>query len=224
MVTVPSHFRFTARGTFTGTPEIWSFGWHFNRVVVGGTDAGLSDIDESAVTTALGTFFGQGIMDSGVLLTDWRAYVIGTDNKMEGNGPLLHDATGDDIHGSGGKIYPPQVALCVTLVADNRGPARFGRMYLPGPALSLGTDRRYTDTQCDSIATAVSAFLKDVSDAIDIPGTIQSAAACNVSSRPAGGGTIQDVDHVEVGRALDTLRTRRNQLLEERHVGGQIDW
>jgi hypothetical protein len=220
----PTHFRFVWRGVFKDTPEIWSFSAHFSRVNPGEVDAGLDDITESGVTSATAAFFDTGVMDSGVLLTDWRAYVIGTDGRMEGNGPLLHDATGDAIDGSGGRIYPPQVAQCVTLVAADRGPAKFGRFFLPGPALALGTDRRYTDTQCGIVSSVVTTFLKDVSDAIDLEALNQSACV-NVSNRPAGGaGTIQEVDHVEVGRALDTIRTRRNQLLEERHVGGHIDW
>lgn len=221
---VPTHFRFTARGTFAGTPEIWSFGWHMGRVVEDGADAELDDIDESGVTTALATFFGAGIIDTTVHLVDWRAYVIGTDGRMEGNGPLLHDATGDSIAGTGTVRYPPQVAAVVSLIAANRGPAQYGRFYVPGPTAVLETDRRLSSANAQTLANAASAFLKDVSDAIDLPLELGSSAAKNVSSRGGGAGTMQTVDHVEVGRVLDTLRSRRNGMIEERYVDAQIDW
>jgi hypothetical protein len=35
---------------------------------------------------------------------------------------------------------------------------------------------------------------------------------------------MQGVDHIEVGRVYDTIRSRRRSLLEERFVGAQIDW
>jgi len=223
-VPIPTHFRFTVRGVFKNTPEQWSFGFHMSRSSETFPDAGLDDIDEGGVTAALTAFIQSGVFDSSVRVVDWRAYVIGTDNKMEGNGPLLHEVTPADIDGTASVRYPSQIAAVVTLVADNRGPARFGRFYLPGPAYQLESDRRISTTNADTIATSATTFLKAVSDSIDAPFT-ESVKGVNVSLRGGGGaGTLQQIDHVEVGRVYDTLRTRRNQLLEERQVGGQIDW
>jgi hypothetical protein len=77
-------------------------------------------------------------------------------------------------------------------------------------------------TDVTNLAGAVTDFLKDISDAIDIPGSLLSAAAANVSQ--SSGGVLQEVDHVEVGRCLDTLRNRRKSMDEDRVIGGQIDW
>jgi hypothetical protein len=223
---VPTHFKFSFRGRFNNTPEIWSFGCHFDRIVVAGPDADLSNIDEGAVTAALTTLIegpSDAAISTNVKVVDWRAYVIGTDGLMEGN-PLFVDLSTEDIGGAAGNRYPPQIAAVVTLVADNRGPARFGRMYLPGPAEAIANDMRLSETSAAGYAESVTDFLKAVSSAIDLPGTIESAGACNISKRGGSEGTIQSIDHVEVGRVLDTLRTRRNNLLEERHVHGQIDW
>lgn len=221
---VPTHFRFTVRGKFSNTPEQWSFGFHFGRQEPAHGDLGLGDINQGTFDTALANLMNSGAIDSGCEVVDWRAYVIGTDGKMEGNAPLLRTYTAAELDGSGTITYPPQVALCCTFVAENRGPARLGRMYLPGPAWGLGADRRLSIVNATITAQAVSAFLKGVSDSIDAPGWTNSAEGVNVSSRGGGGGTIQTIHHVEVGRVLDTMRSRRAQLLEDRIVDTEIDW
>lgn len=223
-MSVPKHFRFTLRGVFTNTPEIWSMGFHMSKTVALGDDTQLGDIDESAVTAAIATWFGRGYIAGNVLLTDWRAYDIGTDGKMVGNGPLLHDASGDAIHGTGAVKYPTQIALVITLKANNRGPAQYGRMFMPGPVMDLQTDARISDAVAGEVGDFTGLFLKDVSDAIDAVDLNQTSGV-NISSHGGGGaGTLQVIDHVEVGRTLDTLRTRRNQLVEDRHVSGHLDW
>lgn len=220
---VPSHFKFTFRGVFTNTPEIWSFGVKMARNVTAGSDADLTSINQAAVTAAIDQLFstsGAGV-SSTVVGTDWRAYVIGTNGLMEGN-PLLVDLTGAGVSGMGALRYPTQVALAITTVAANRGPARFGRFYIPGPTENIGTDHRLTAVQADAYAAAGAEFLKDLSSAIDLPGTIASAAAVHVS--PSNGGVLQDIDHVECGRVLDTIRSRRNGLIEDRQARPHIDW
>jgi hypothetical protein len=96
-----------------------------------------------------------------------------------------------------------------------------GRFYLP-TNLALETDRRLSVTTAENAAVVIGTFLKGISGAIDLPGTVLSSSAVNVSS--VGAGLLQRVDHIEVGRVLDTLRSRRRSMLEERVVGGQIDW
>lgn len=222
---IPTHLKFTARGVFSSTPEEWSFGFHFSRTVAASPDAGTGDVNVSAVTTAYSAFIGSSgaAISSNVKLMDWRCYVIGTDGRMEGN-PLVVDVSAANITGSATNKYPPQIALCATLVADNRGPARFGRFFIPGPTSPLDNDMRISNNDVTNVGTAVSALLKSISSAIDLPGTIESSAAVNVSTRGGSAGTLQNVDHVEIGRVLDTLRTRRKSMLEERHVHAQIDW
>lgn len=225
-MSVPSHLKFTFRGKFLGTPEIWSFGVKFRRTQDAGPDAGIDEIDQSAVTSAFSTLLAHGsgaTFQQYVKATDWRAYVINEDNRMEGN-PLVVDVEASNFIGAGGTIYPPQIALVVTTVADNRGPARFGRFYLPGPGYGISTGYALTDGAAGSYAEAATTFLKSISDAIDIPGSLSSSAAVNISENPGPDGTLQEVDHVEVGLVLDTLRSRRNAMLETRHVHGQIDW
>lgn len=224
-MTFVKHFKFTFRGIFTNTPEIWSFGCHMSRLFAGAPDAGVDDIDNDAVTSALRALLSNGgssTFGQAVHATDWRAYEIGTNGRMEGN-PLVVDVSADSIGGTGGTVYPPQVSLCVTTVADNRGPARFGRFYLPGPSASLGSDLRLSAGVADGYGEAATQFLKSVSDAVDALG-LRSSSGLNVSGLPSSSGTNQIIDHVEVGRVLDTIRTRRNGMLEDRQVHGHIDW
>lgn len=220
---VPTHFKINFRGIFTSTPEEWSFGLHFDRDVADQPDAELSDINAGGVTSAITDLLATagGMFSDACLCTEWRAYVIGTNGRMEGN-PMIEVLTPPGVGGTATKKYPPQIALAVTLVADNRGPARFGRFFLPGVNLPMDNDHRLTVSNATNVAEAVTTFLKDISDAIDLPLTVSSSTALNISSLQ--GGVKQAVDHVEVGRVYDTLRSRRRQLLEERHVHGQIDW
>jgi hypothetical protein len=224
-VPVPTHFRFTARGFFFNTPEQWSIGFHMSRDQAAGPDADLGQVNEGQVTTAFAAFMNSGVIATTVRLQDWRCYQIGTDGRMEGNGPLLHDYAGTPVQGNGIIKYPPQVSLKATFVAPNRGPAKLGGFYIPGPTADLQNDLRLSTTDATAAITAVTNLLKGVSNAIDLPNTILSAHGLNVSTRGGNGsGTKQQIDHVEVGRVLDTLRTRRGALLEARQVGGHIDW
>jgi hypothetical protein len=219
---VPTHFRFTARGVFAGTPEAWSFGLHMKRKLTGVADVPLENIDEGAVTAAFAGFFATAI-GSTTDMQDWRAYVIGTNGKMEGN-PLIVDVVDDAIGGGSSPVFPPQIALAVTLVGADRGPARFGRFYIPGPTSAIGGDLRISDTAAAAYRESATALLKGVADAIDEGISTEDIGAVNVSSRGGPSGTIQNVHHLEVGRAYDTLRSRRRSLDEARNVGGAIDW
>lgn len=225
-MTVPKHFKFTFRGVFAGSPEEWSFGVKFDSVHSGDPDAHLDNIDSGAVTSAITTFLNGPHVGQHVVLVDWRAYEIGADGRMLGNGPLLVTPTANSIKGSGQSWqYPAQISLAITTVADNRGPAKLNRFYLPGPTRTLGSDGRLAVADTQDYASRAVDFLKGISGAIDFPISLRSSAGVNISDRPAGAGTIQEIDHVEVGRVYDIISTRRNQLLEARErSSGSIDW
>lgn len=223
---VPTHFRLVVRGHFDSSPEEWSFSTKYSRDSPAAPDADLGDINEGGVTTAIQTLLQSANFQSNVVADDWRMYQIGTDGLMEGDGPLLHEFTPNTVKGTGSLRYPPQIALVVTTVAQHRGAARFGRFYLPGPGKPISTDGRITDADAGAMRGIATSFMKSVSDQIDVGGVLVSSKGVNISPGPAGsaGGTRQDIEHLEVGRALDTLRNRRKSLLEERNIGGHIDW
>lgn len=222
---VPTHFRHVVRGRFLGSSEIWSFGVHYGRTVDLGPDAGLGDIDSGTVDSALAAFFANMPFSNMVEVEDWRFYAIGSDGLMEGNGPLIRLYEPGELKGTGTRVLPPQVALVVSKVADNRGPAQFGRFYLPCSGITITpADGRISDTQAEAWLNLVVAWAKGVSDAIDLPGTLASSAMLNISTKPAPDGTKQAVDHFRMGLTLDTLRTRRNAMQEDYVDGGQVDW
>lgn len=219
---VPTHLRVVFRGVFLGTPEAWSFGLKFSRDNPAGDDASLDDIDIAGMATDCQTFFGTAAagIPQACKLIDVRGYIIGTDGKMEGN-PEIVDVSGTNIVGSPSTKYPPQVCLVMTHVAANRGPARYGRVFLPTALAVQTTDLRLSTAAADGARTAYTNFVKACSDRIDLELT-QSAEQLNISA--TGAGFRQTVDHHEVGLALDTLRTRRRSMAEERRPGGHIDW
>jgi hypothetical protein len=222
----PKHFRFVFRGTLLGSPETWSFGFHMQRVIDAGSDATLDMIHEDQVTTAVAAFFGTAEISNKVQVDDWRAYQIDETGHMEGNGPLLHTyAVGEQLGASATQQKPPQIAVVVSTLAVDRGPAKRGRFYLPGPTGAVGTDWRMPADQAASYEVQTRTFMKAVANAIDLPG-LTSVAGINVSHLPVGSsaGTSQDIDHLEVGRAYDTLRNRRKSLVEDASVGAHIDW
>lgn len=224
-MSVPSHFRFTFRGDFNGTPEHWSFGCHFTRTISGGPDAHTGDINRGGVTAALQGLFQELSLSSITECTDWRAYEIATNGKVEPDSDiLLEELAPNTCKGSTSPRYPLQVTAAATLVADNRGPAHLGRFFLPGITQAVQSDMRWTATEALAMAVGVRNFLKGISDSIDAPLSFASAQAVNVSPRGGPNGTIQNVDHVEFGRRPDILRSRAASLLEERAVGAQIDW
>jgi len=219
---VPVHIKIVFRGVFSGTPEQWSFGQHYSADVIASPDAEASDVRLDDCATAFDTWLhvAQAQFPSSAKLTDIRAYKIGTDGRMEGD-PNIFDATTLNIGGASSVVYPPQIALVMTHVAEHRGPARFGRNFLPTSA-PVGSDFRISTSVADNIMAQWVGFLKDVSDCVDLAGG-NSSELLNISASGPGGAR-QTVDHVEVGRALDTLRSRRRSLLEERRIGTHIDW
>jgi len=225
-VAVPTHFKFVVRGHFIGSPETWSFSTKYSRNVTAGPDITTDDVDEGACTAAVTALIANSHISSAVAVDDWRMYQMGTNNRLEDpTGPLLHLFPFETVKGTGTIRFPPQVSLVITSVAVNRGPAKKGRFYLPGPADAINSDGRYTDAQAAAYRTLASTFTKAVSDAIDYP-LGESSEGLNISEGPPGSttGTKQTIEHYECGRALDTLRNRRKSLLEEWNVGGHIDW
>lgn len=221
----PKHLKIVFRGTFGTSKEEWSFGTHWSCTRVSSPDAGVDDIDGGKVDDAVAALMGiQGNLHfpADTKATEWRAYVIGPLGTMVGNPRRRIFPT--PIPGMGATTYPPQVALVVSTIANNRGPGRKGRFYLPAPSNEIDSDMRLSATTTGAAKDAVTTFVKAVSDAIDIPLDVTSSTMLNISGAPAPSGSSQVVDHIEVGRVLDTLRSRRKSLLEEYVVGGHIDW
>jgi hypothetical protein len=211
------------RGVFATSPEQWSFSTKWNSDISGTPDPHPDDIHADGVLAALNGLLGNSSFSAGVKCTEWRAYDIGTDGNMVGEPRQELMIPGSEPQGSSGSKHPSQVSLCVTTVGDSRGPGRFGRFYLPGPAAAVQADWRISEADCETYLTLAVDFVKAVSNAIDIPLSAGSVPLTNISAK--GTGAKQTVHVLQVGRVLDTQRRRRNKLLEAYEVSaGSIDW
>lgn len=219
---VPNHIKVVIRGVFKTTPEEWSWSMKFGSNVTFGPDVTAEDVDLAAVESALHTFMDGSLFSRPVMATEIRAYRIGTNGRMEGNPNLRVIPTTGAPTGTGSNYYPPNVSCCVTTEAENRGPGRYGRFYLPGPGSALTEDLRLTAAGATNILNGAVAFCKSVSDAIDVPASLSSKDMVNISA--VGGGSSQVVKRLRVGRTLDTIERRRRSMLEEPVSSGTIDW
>lgn len=109
--------------------------------------------------------------------------------------------------------YPNQIALVATLTTGlSRGMACRGRMFFPVPAVVMeDSDGRLSTASATAAATNVAALLNNLNAA---------TGGCTVGIFSKGGlsgvGASRPVTGVEVGRVLDTMRTRRSALIEAR--------
>jgi len=142
---------------------------------------------------------------------------------MEGEPKIVEYDAGSEIKGLTTPRYPTDTALCVTTEGTARGHARFGRFYLPGIGTAIGTDKRLSASSATTWVTDTTTFLKAVSGAIDIPGTIESSEMVNVSNDAES--TIQVVNNIRVGRVLDRIGRRRRSMVEDYASNPTtIDW
>lgn len=215
------HYRVTFSGTLgvVATPaEIFSFGIS----VAGGTGVFLTQPEMPAFATALaGAWDAVRVrLSNNVRCTRVRVASVGP------LGLVVKDASGayvqgDDVTGRTGAagsdmFFPPQVSLAVSTLSNFAGPNGRGRFYLPGPASPIGQDLRLSTVDRDGFLSSAKAFV----DAINTASAAQSQGRACVASRgsvlkgvPGGNRTIT---RVGVGKAYDTIRSRRNSLLEQR--------
>lgn len=121
--------------------------------------------------------------------------------------------------GSSGRPYPPQCSIGVTLESDDTYPSTKGRFYLPAPTTSLqisGDSFVIENSQMTDLMTVVGDTLQGINDAL---ATTTPAYALVVASqgrtspvRPPGNPVISGM---RIGRAVDTQRRRRNNLVED---------
>lgn len=203
------------------------------RLVMSGTLAGSETfsygitIDKTFTTGSAPEEVPVGVLDAVEAFHSDANIAIGTQavltmvkfNEIDVNGryastenTVLHEFD-PGIPGTGGNTMPPQVALAVTLrTAQRRGRASSGRFYIPKLGGAIGTDGRLAAAQALQVATVATTFLNDLNTALDGIGRV--AVASDI-----GTGAINPVTHVEVGRVLDTIRSRRRSLDEERQIG-----
>ena len=137
---------------------------------------------------------------------------LDVDGRYMDNDPRTYTRT--PLNGTGGNQYiAPQLAMVASLRgSDERGAASKGRMYFPpiSPFAFLASDGRLTVAQATNFATAVVTLLESINATFQAQGFNSVASIASKT----GAGRFQIVNRVTVGRVVDTVRSRRNKLLE----------
>lgn len=226
----PSHFRVTFSGIFgtVAAPfERWSHGLAIARGSVGGSNY------TTALTTLATDLSGLWATHlsprtvSPVRLTNVKVALVDADGRVGRTIDGQYDQgewSGDKPGSASAPTMPPQVAAVVTLKSLGDGPTYRGRFFLPGPATgTMGSDMRLSAGTQLAIKDSAVSFINAVNSrtatqAADFGRVvIASAGSASRGIAPA----LRPVISVEVGKALDTMRSRRADLLEE-YVSGAI--
>ena len=208
--------KFVVRGSFGSSPEIWSNTLHFMTEFTAHPDVLPGDWDEGAVTSAVTAFYGSSHFSTTCKVDGWRGYQCDDMGRLIGNNMKRVDYTAS-TQGAGTNRYPPQVALVMSLHANDRGLGQRGRVYLPGIVTTID-DNTYlvSVANCTTFLGDFRTYIEALKDAM-FPSTVSGEALLNVGGK--GSAQVgQAVTEYRMGRALDTLRTRRNKLLEEYEV------
>lgn len=203
------HFRYTWEG-IVGTPaeplESWSFSL---KTYNGGPPPADWDVlalaAREAYSANLRTIMGQ---DTWLIRTKIASMDVTGRTFVNADGSLDQGEDPVQVQGSSAGVgypMPLQTALVVSLGTARQGPTGKGRFFLPWPDLLLvASDRRLAVASANAVAAAAAGFVEDV-------GRIVAGNAVIVASSK---GYHSPVNHVRVGRAPDTMRSRRSDLPE----------
>lgn len=207
-MTVPAHRRLTFSGVFgsIASPyEQWSFRLNMGIGEGGGDPAGLTTAALDAYTTHL-----AGLIRPHAILTEVKYAEILAGTTLSPGGvyagePTILAANVPGAASAATQAPPPQIALAVSLQTETRGASGRGRFYLPAPGGGIVvTDGLLAPTAAQSVATSAGAFLSALN------GPLGFGDVSVISSK----GTSAVVTSVRVGRAFDTIRSRRRSILE----------
>lgn len=207
----PAHTRVTwsgVIGTATAPIEQWSFSLNLrpDPLLDGFSDAQIDGIANGARTcwqTALAPQF-----DPSIVLTESRVAVVLATGKVKKRADFTFLQGINLVPVVGSKalavVMPPQIALVVSLTTARPGKTGRGRFFLPFPAYGLNpADRRLDASAATSVMDAAAAF-------INAANLLTAGPVVVASSK----GYLSDVIGLRVGRAADTLRSRRRDVLE----------
>lgn len=201
----PAHYRLTFAGQF-GDVGAAIEKWSFSVALPDNADAANVVGDLTASGGLFGDYLKQHI-NIATRLTSVNLSAIAEGGKYAraANGTYLRNTTqAVDVVGTGtGPMFPPQVALAVTLETGVPGRSGLGRFFLPGVSKTL-TGFRMTTADADAIASSCKSFLAGLNTVWAAPVSVASST-----------GPVRPVTALRVGRALDTIRSRREDVLED---------
>lgn len=194
--------------------EIFSFG--FRATGVSGFDAvgALAGIDVPAIAALIGVYFNAaGLhLHQDAQLFRVKVSAVGT-NGLYLTDPVEDEPAPGGVTGADAAVRHPNQVACVisTGTSTNIGRAVRGRYYLPLPADGINPDGRIDASRASGRATLAAGLFTGLNSLLEA-GTGDSSNISIMSS--VGAGTTHGVTRVRVGRVLDTIRSRRNQLDE----------
>jgi hypothetical protein len=197
----PGHTRVTFIGTFgaAASPvESWSFRLNFRPPSL---SSNLQAIAGHAADSWLSRL--APIQPTNVILRQVKCAQIGDDGKYVTDPGIVEPGQAGTQPGS--LLYPPQVAVVVSLLTNTRGAKGRGRIFLPAPRHPIiGNDCLLEVQAQDDIRTRAAGLMSDLNEIAGL-GTVVVASSS---------GVLSDVTSIRVGRALDTMRSRRRNLGE----------
>lgn len=206
----PAHTRLTYSGvvgTSSAALEHWSFSLNFPASVL---PPETEDAAADALANQARFAYADQLADTmplDIVLTETRIAAIGADGLTvrRGDGSYVQ---GINVGPAGGAMAkqpaPLQQALCVSLQTSRAGATGKGRFFLPWPALSLDADdKRIPVAQVEGFIDDVGAWLSALQT--NLGGQLQV-----VSSK----GYMTEVGLIKIGRVPDTMRSRREDLVE----------
>lgn len=217
------HLRITfsgALGTAVPAPEIFSFG----------VSAGFllnSNVSRVALETlALGIRLRAlpsllPSISGAAKITRTRVARV-TENGRVYREPDGSYAQGDDLiavagGGTLGSLHPPQVAVVASLKSTFAGPTGRGRFYIPLPVGGVSADTLLMlDSEAAGHQGRVAAFVAAVNTELATAGMGKVVTASQGSPVRGLPPANHVVTSVMVGRAYDTMRSRRNAMVDTR--------
>lgn len=213
----PVHYLFSFGGTLMGGTEIWT-----NNIRFVGTGTADEEYDEADLAQGLTEVMRDGFALTGaaalgysnLVRLEWGKFnQIGTDGKYtSGSTTYVHDLPSPGVVGpSPAGSGAPQLAMAVSWgTARARGTASRGRIYIPMPVPIPTTNGRFPQGNAQAYANAWAAQIDRLNDRVQNLGQERPIAAV-VSGVDGSWSPIQTV---RVGDVLDTIRSRRNALVE----------
>lgn len=171
-----------------------------------------------AVIAALTTFHQEGVptFSSGVVMREIKLNLIGPDGRYVSPSETVSHLFEPGVEGSGDTKLPNQCALAVTLrTGVKRGLANSGRFYLPCLKDMSLYDGQIGDGPAQYVAMGVNTLLNSLNAALD---PWRLSVISNVRD-----GAVRPVTHVQVGRVIDTLRSRRTSIPEAYVTGAPLE-
>lgn len=208
----PAHDRLQFRGLFgtVAAPlEEWSFSVNGQPGLRDGADDLTDWADLSARAESAYNLWIKPVVGPIVRLTEIRALRVAENGRTPTtpSGSFVQHVRGVDIPGTfgGTQAHVPQVAIAVSLRTARGGPTGKGRFYLPASGYQTDATLRLSEANANSIRDAAKGFL----NALQATGNGEFIPV--VASTK---GYLSPVTSVAVGRAFDTIRSRRGDMPE----------